>query len=88
MVSFVKVLICIFLDTDALPLTGRLRLQLMTISSKLGALDSSNALSDLPGRITLICSPIQPFHKPVGLFSLFKFSISVWLSERNGEHTS
>ena len=86
MVSFVKVLICIFLDTDALPL--RLRLQPMTISSKLGALDSSNALSDLPGRITFVCSPIQPFHKPVGLFSLFKFSISVWLSERNGEHTS
>jgi hypothetical protein len=75
MVSFVKVLICIFLDTDALPL--RLRLQPMMISSKLGALDSSNALSDLPGRVTLIRSPIQPFHKPVGLFPLFKFSISV-----------
>ncbi len=79
MVLFVQVhiLIYIFLDTDALPL--RLGLQLMTISSKSGTLYLSNVLSNLPGHIALIHSPIQPLHKPMGQFSLFKFRISVWI---------
>ena len=74
MVTFVQFLIRILFNANGLPF--RLRLQPVSISSKLGTLYTSNALSNLLGRIALVCPPIQPLRKPMSQFTLLRIGIS------------